>query len=91
MRALVVSNMLPDAAHPERGRFVRDQVAALRALGGLELELYEFAPGARALLSAAGELRRRYGRARAGASGAAAAIDIVHAASRNRRPQRQQA
>ena len=34
MRALVVSNMLPDAAHPERGRFVRDQVAALRKLHG---------------------------------------------------------
>ena len=33
MRALVVSNMRPDAAHPERGSFVRDQVAALRALG----------------------------------------------------------
>jgi teichuronic acid biosynthesis glycosyltransferase TuaC len=28
----VVSNMLPDAAHPERGRFVRDQVVALRRL-----------------------------------------------------------
>jgi teichuronic acid biosynthesis glycosyltransferase TuaC len=32
VKALVVSNMLPDAAHPERGRFVRDQVAALRRL-----------------------------------------------------------
>ncbi len=30
VRALVVSNMLPDAAHPGRGSFVRDQVAALR-------------------------------------------------------------
>ncbi len=53
--------MLPDAAHPERGGFVRDQVAALRALGDLEVELYEFAPGARALLGAARELHRRYG------------------------------
>jgi teichuronic acid biosynthesis glycosyltransferase TuaC len=44
LRALVVSNMLPDAAHPERGRFVRDQVAALRELDGLEVELHEFAP-----------------------------------------------
>jgi glycosyltransferase involved in cell wall biosynthesis len=34
MRALVVSNMRPDAEHPERGRFVRDQVAALRSLAG---------------------------------------------------------
>jgi teichuronic acid biosynthesis glycosyltransferase TuaC len=40
VRALVVSNMRPDAAHPERGSFVRDQVAALRALGELHLELY---------------------------------------------------
>ncbi len=60
MRALVVSNMLPDAAHPERGRFVRDQVAALRELPGLQVELYEFAPGARALARAVPELHRRY-------------------------------
>ncbi|HSZ12683.1 MAG TPA: glycosyltransferase [Solirubrobacteraceae bacterium] len=60
MRALVVSNMLPDAAHPERGRFVRDQVAALCGLDGLEVELYEFAPGARALAGAARDLRRRF-------------------------------
>ncbi|HEX8714502.1 MAG TPA: hypothetical protein VF706_02950, partial [Solirubrobacteraceae bacterium] len=68
MRALVVSNMRPDAAHPERGSFVRDQVAALRALGGglagagdrLDVELYEFPPGAAALAAAARELRRRF-------------------------------
>ncbi len=61
--------MLPDAAHPERGRFVRDQVAALRQLDGLAVELHEFAPGARALARAAPELRRRFpGR-----------FDIVHA------------
>ncbi len=64
--------MLPDSAHPERGRFVRDQVAALRRLEGLEVELYEFAPGAGALLSAAGELRRRYRRS-------TPAFDVVHA------------
>lgn len=68
--------MLPDRAHPERGRFVRDQVAALRGLDardgieGLEVELHEFAPGARALAGAARELRRRYARAR---------FDVVHA------------
>ncbi len=60
MRALVLSNMLPDAAHPERGSFVRDQVAALRELDGLEIELYEFPPGGRALVSAARDLRRRF-------------------------------
>jgi glycosyltransferase involved in cell wall biosynthesis len=72
--------MLPDAAHPERGSFVRDQVAALRALGQqgvvdpeadpLLVELYEFAPGARALARAARELRRRF---------AAERFDVVHA------------
>ena len=61
MRALVLSNMLPDATHPERGRFVRDQVAALRALEDLEVELHEFAPGAAALARAARDLRSRYG------------------------------
>jgi teichuronic acid biosynthesis glycosyltransferase TuaC len=61
VRALVLSNMLPDGAHPERGTFVRDQVADLRRLGGLEVELYEFAPGPRALARAALDLRRRYG------------------------------
>jgi teichuronic acid biosynthesis glycosyltransferase TuaC len=62
LRALVVSNMLPDAGRPERGRFVRDQVAALRGLGeDLEIELYEFAPGARALAGATRTLRVRYG------------------------------
>lgn len=61
LRALVVSNMLPDAAHPERGRFVRDQVAALRRIDGLDVELFEFAPGIPSLLRAALELRRRHG------------------------------
>lgn len=71
MRALVVSNMQPDRGHPQRGRFVRDQVDALRELGGMDIvELYEFAPGKRALARAAWDLRRRYGRAR---------FDIVHA------------
>jgi teichuronic acid biosynthesis glycosyltransferase TuaC len=80
VRALVVSNMLPDAAHPERGRFVRDQVAALRRLDDLEVELYEFPPGPRALGRAALELRRRHG----GVSTfsrrpSAPPLDVVHA------------
>ncbi|HEY3828151.1 MAG TPA: glycosyltransferase [Solirubrobacteraceae bacterium] len=70
VRALVVSNMLPDERRPERGRFVRDQVAALRRLPGLEVELYEFPPGARNLLGAARGLRRRYRGER---------LDVVHA------------
>ncbi len=54
--------MLPDSARPERGRFVRDQVRALEALDGLDVELYEFAPGAASLARAARDLRARYGR-----------------------------
>jgi len=80
VRALVVSNMLPDAAHPERGRFVRDQVAALRGLDGLEVELYEFPPGPRALLGAAFDLRRRYPAPAALAHRRSAArFEVVHA------------
>ncbi len=75
MRALVVSNMRPDAAHPERGSFVRDQVAGLRTLPDVEVELYEFAQGARALARAALDLRRRFARRRGGAE----RFDVVHA------------
>jgi glycosyltransferase involved in cell wall biosynthesis len=71
LRALVVSNMLADPVHPERGRFVRDQVAALRQLDGLAVELHEFSPGARALGRAGLELRRRYG--------SGERFDVVHA------------
>ena len=70
MRALVVSNMQPDRAHPQRGRFVRDQVDALRRLDGVDVELYEFPPGKRELLRAGWDLRRRHRRAR---------LDVVHA------------
>jgi len=67
LRALVVSNMQPDDAHPGRGSFVRDQVRALQAIGEAEVELVEFAPGPRALAAAAGPLRR------------AGRFDVVHA------------
>jgi glycosyltransferase involved in cell wall biosynthesis len=70
VRALVLSNMLPDGAHPERGRFVRDQVDAVRRLGEWQVELYEFPPGARALARAARSLRERY---------ASESFDVVHA------------
>jgi len=70
VRALVVSNMLPDAAHPARGRFVRDQVDALRRLDGVEVQLHELASGPRSLVRGAWDLRRRYGRER---------FDVVHA------------
>jgi teichuronic acid biosynthesis glycosyltransferase TuaC len=68
--------MRPDPAHPERGRFVRDQVAALRRIEGLEVELHEFSPGVRALARAPGELRRLFARGRATGGGS---FDIVHA------------
>ena len=73
MRALVVSNMRPSAAHPERGRFVRDQVEALRrlpSLDGVQIELRELAQGARALARDSGALRRRFAGER---------FDVVHA------------
>jgi teichuronic acid biosynthesis glycosyltransferase TuaC len=80
VRALVVSNMLPDAAHPERGRFVRDQVAALRRLDRLEVELYEFPPGGRALARAAFDLRRRYaGPSTRSRRPSSPRLDVVHA------------
>jgi teichuronic acid biosynthesis glycosyltransferase TuaC len=74
VRVLIVSNMRPSAAHPELGSFVRDQVAALRQLHGLTVELYEFEPGGwRAYLRAAAELRAGRLRATDGPP------DVVHA------------
>lgn len=52
--------MLGCKERPERGRFVRDQVAALQRLDDLDVELYEFAPGARALARASRELHERH-------------------------------
>ena len=46
MRVLVVSNMKPDAASPQRGSFVRDQVAGLRR-AGVAVEVLELPPGRR--------------------------------------------
>ena len=70
MRALVVTNMWPDARGARRAaRFVRDQVEALRALDDVEVELFEFPPGRARYPRAARELRRRTGRR----------FDVVHA------------
>jgi teichuronic acid biosynthesis glycosyltransferase TuaC len=77
LRALVVSNMLPDAEHPERGRFVRDQVKALQQLDGWEVELYEFPPGGNALIAAARELRHRQRQRRRRRQ--ETPLDVVHA------------
>lgn len=70
MRVLVVTNLYPSPERPALGPFVRDQVEALRRRPDLEVELFAFPPGPKALLRAAGRLRRRFRRTR---------FDIVHA------------
>jgi glycosyltransferase involved in cell wall biosynthesis len=70
VQALIISNMSPDAAHPERGRFVRDQATQLARIEGIEVSLHELAPGPRALARGALALRRRYHGER---------FDVVHA------------
>src|SRR3954454_23162545 len=68
MRALIVTSMWPSAASPARGSFVRDQVAALQATPGVDVEVFAFPP--RGYARAARDLRRRYRRER---------FDVVHA------------
>jgi glycosyltransferase involved in cell wall biosynthesis len=68
MRALIVTNMWPSPAAPARGSFVRDQVAALERVEGVDVEVFAFPP--KGYARAARDLRRRYGRRR---------FDIVHA------------
>jgi teichuronic acid biosynthesis glycosyltransferase TuaC len=70
VRALVVSNMAPSQMNPGRGSFVRDQVTALRRIPGLDVELFEFAPGLDSYPLAAIRLRRQF---------AASGFDVVHA------------
>jgi len=70
MRVLVLSNMKASGAHPERGRFVRDQVDALRQLPDIDLTLHEISSGIGELLRAGPRLWRRYRRQR---------FDVVHA------------
>ena len=57
MRVLVVTNFEPDAAAPQRGRWVRDQVEEIRRLG-VEVEVFSFPPGSSHYLPAAWRLRR---------------------------------
>ena len=58
MRALVVTNMWPSAAAPQRGIFVRDQVEALQRLDDVEVDVFAFPSGPRALVRAMGAIRR---------------------------------
>lgn len=68
MRVLVVTNFEPDAAAPQRGRWVRDQVDEIRRLG-VEVEVFSFPPGSSHYLPAAWRLRRLLRRE---------SFDIVH-------------
>lgn len=57
MRVLVVTNFVPDAAAPQRGRWVLDQVEEMRRLG-TEVDVFSFLPGSSHYLPAALRLRR---------------------------------
>lgn len=57
MRVLVVTNFAPDASAPHRGRWIDDQVEAIRGLG-IDVELFVFPPGKRHYLPAILRLRR---------------------------------
>lgn len=70
MRALIVTNLYPTPERPEYGRFVLDQVEALRRRDDVELEVFSFPPGPSEYPRAALQLRRRYKGTR---------FDVVHA------------
>ena len=69
MRVLVVTNFMPDAGAPQRGRWVRDQVDEVRRRG-LDVDLFEFARGRGEYLPAVRRLRPLLRRER---------FDLVHA------------
>jgi glycosyltransferase involved in cell wall biosynthesis len=57
MRVLVVTNFMPDAGAPQRGRWVRDQLDELERLG-VETTRFEFPPGRGEYIPATRRLRR---------------------------------
>jgi glycosyltransferase involved in cell wall biosynthesis len=69
VRVLVVTNFVPDASAPQRGRWVRDQVEEVRRRG-VEVEVFSFPPGSRQYIPATRRLRRLLRRQR---------FDLVHA------------
>jgi glycosyltransferase involved in cell wall biosynthesis len=69
VRVLVVTNFMPDASAPQRGRWVRDQVDEVRRRG-VEVDLFEFARGRDEYLPATRRLRTLLRRER---------FDLVHA------------
>ena len=62
VRVLIVTNMWPTPERPAFGSFVRDQVDALRAIDGLDIEVYKFIPtgGLGPYARAYRDLRKRY-------------------------------
>jgi glycosyltransferase involved in cell wall biosynthesis len=69
VRVLVVTNFVPDAATPQRGRWVRDQVEEVRRRG-IDVEVFEFPPGKGEYVPATRRLRRLLRREH---------FDLVHA------------
>jgi teichuronic acid biosynthesis glycosyltransferase TuaC len=69
VRVLVVTNFMPDASAPQRGRWVRDQVDEVRRRG-IEVDLFAFPPGRGEYLPATRRLRALLRRER---------FDLVHA------------
>ena len=69
MKVLVATNFQPDEETPQRGRWITDQVEALRGLG-VEAELFSFPPGREHYLPATREIRRLL---------AGGGFDLVHA------------
>ncbi len=69
MRVLVVTNFMPDASAPQRGRWVRDQVDEVRRRG-VEADLFAFPPGRAEYLPATRRLHALLRRER---------FDLVHA------------
>jgi len=69
VRVLIVTNFVPDAMTPQRGRWVRDQVEEIKRLG-IDVESFEFPPGKGQYLPATKRLRRLLRRQH---------FDLVHA------------
>jgi teichuronic acid biosynthesis glycosyltransferase TuaC len=69
VRVLVVTNFVPDAAAPQRGRWVRDQVDEVRRQG-VEVDVFAFPRGSSEYLPATRRLRALLRRER---------FDLVHA------------
>jgi teichuronic acid biosynthesis glycosyltransferase TuaC len=57
MRVLVVTNFVPHAGAPQRGRWVRDQIEEIRKRD-VEVEVFSFSPGSRHYIPATRRLRR---------------------------------